>query len=79
MLKKMPVNLAAFYVVQKMCEATRMKMDSKKKGKEKRETAVGSLEFAVGTRRDPSLKLNLDFRDCQNALTHLGSCGVAAT
>ena len=38
------------------------------------ETTFGSPEFAVGTQWD--LKLNLGFRDGQNASSHLGSGGV---
>ena len=69
------MNLAAFYVVQKMYEAKRMEMGSKKK-KKRGKTTFGSPEFAVGIQRD--LKLNLGFRDGQNA-SHLGSGGVVSS
>jgi hypothetical protein len=49
-------------------------MGSKKKRKTGGKRPFGSPEFAVGTQRD--LKLNLGFRDGQNALSHLGSGGV---
>lgn len=56
----MSVNLAAFYVVQKICEATstRMEMGSIKR---KEGNDLPKPDFAVGTQRD--LKLNVGIRN----------------